>query len=241
MPTSQISFCSLHYTVYGHDGCEQSASVLRFSGQRKEPATGHYLLGNGYRAFNPVLMRFHSPDSLSPMGAGGINCYAYCGGDPINNTDPSGHLKLPRVRLLSIRPKAGFHKRNPDFKGERTVSPVVSGRVVDTVNKLGRGYGNQLGHIMTAAEWSDPQLLLVEGTTMKLLSNYGENLKRDAGLPVNPAATPITSQSQLSEAIGVLVPLYEKMKLAKYTPSAISWLHDPKRLAPKVREPGKAG
>ncbi len=232
---------SLQYTVYGHDGCSQYAPVLRFSGQRKAPVAGHYLLGNGYRAFNPVLMRFLSPDSWSPMGAGGLNCYVYCAGDPVNNTDPSGHFKLPRVRLPSVRPKAGFHMRNTEFKGKTTTSPVVSERIVGTVNELGLGYGNQLSHIMTSAEWSDPQILLVEGTTLKLISNYGENLKREAGWAVSQAAAPISSQSRLSEAIGVLVPLYEKMKLAKNTPSAISWLHDPKRQIPNVRDPGKAG
>ncbi len=232
---------SLQYTVYGHDGYSQYPSVLRFSGQRKESATGHYLLGNGYRAFNPVLMRFHSPDSLSPMGAGGFNCYAYCAGDPVNNTDPSGHFKLPRVQLQSVRSKAGFHMRNPELKGKTTTSPVVSERVVGTVNELGRGYGDQLSHIMTSAEWTDPQILLVEGTTQKLISNYGENLKREAGWTVSQAAAPISSQSRLSEAIRVLVPLYEKMKLAKNTPSAISWLHDPKREISNVRDPGKAG
>ncbi len=53
--------------------------------------TGYYLLGNGYRAFNPVLMRFNSPDSLSPFGKGGLNAYAYCAGDPVNRVDPTGH------------------------------------------------------------------------------------------------------------------------------------------------------
>ena len=36
-------------------------------------------------------MRFHSRDSLSPFGKGGLNGYAYCAGDPVNRIDPSGH------------------------------------------------------------------------------------------------------------------------------------------------------
>lgn len=63
-----------------------------FNGERADPVSGTYHLGNGYRAYNPVLMRFNCPDSLSPFGAGGINPYAYCAGDPINHTDPSGHI-----------------------------------------------------------------------------------------------------------------------------------------------------
>ncbi|WP_082044753.1 RHS repeat-associated core domain-containing protein [Pseudomonas sp. C5pp] len=70
-----------------------------------------YLLGNGYRAFNPVLMCFQSPDSQSPFGAGGLNCYAYCAGDPVNFSDPSGHMlkrKLPSPsHTLSKRPALG--------------------------------------------------------------------------------------------------------------------------------------
>jgi hypothetical protein len=59
--------------------------------------TGHYLLGNGYRAFNPVLMRFNSPDNLSPFGKGGLNSYAYCLGDPINLQDSTGAAALPKL------------------------------------------------------------------------------------------------------------------------------------------------
>ncbi|MEE4693607.1 RHS repeat-associated core domain-containing protein, partial [Pseudomonas alliivorans] len=40
--------------------------------------------------FNPVLMRFNSPDRLSPFGEGGLNAYAYCKGDPVNQVDPTG-------------------------------------------------------------------------------------------------------------------------------------------------------
>lgn len=67
-------------------------SLLGFNGQRPDSVTGHYLLGNGHRAFNPVLMRFNSPDKLSPFGAGGLNAYVYCGGDPINRIDPNGRM-----------------------------------------------------------------------------------------------------------------------------------------------------
>lgn len=65
-----------------------------FNGQRPDPVSGYYHLGNGYRAYSPVLIRFTCPDSLSPFGAGGINPYAYCAGDPVNRADPSGHFSL---------------------------------------------------------------------------------------------------------------------------------------------------
>ena len=81
------------YSPYGHHYLDKGLmSVLRFNGERPDPMTGHYLLGNGYRTYNPTLMRFNSPDSLSPFSKGGINTYAYCKGDPINFNDPSGHI-----------------------------------------------------------------------------------------------------------------------------------------------------
>ena len=79
----------LAYTPYGHRIPENG--LLCFNGERPDPVTGHYLLGNGYRAFNPVLMRFNSPDSWSPFGEGGINTYTYCSGNPVNYRDPTGH------------------------------------------------------------------------------------------------------------------------------------------------------
>jgi RHS repeat-associated protein len=64
---------------------------LGYNGEFSEPQTGWQLLGNGYRAYNPRLMKFHSPDSLSPFGEGGVNAYAFCEGEPVLNVDLDGH------------------------------------------------------------------------------------------------------------------------------------------------------
>ncbi len=73
---------------------------LGYDGQLHEPHGCWQFLGNGYRIYNPVLMRLHSPDTVSPFGEGGINAYAYCGGDPINNVDPTGRFALPLALLM---------------------------------------------------------------------------------------------------------------------------------------------
>lgn len=78
-------------------------SRLGFNSELPELATNHYLLGNGYRAYSSVLMRFLQPDSWSPFGLGGLNPYCYCDGEPVNPTDPSGHMPLWRP-WAPIRP-----------------------------------------------------------------------------------------------------------------------------------------
>ncbi|KAL6886046.1 hypothetical protein GGI43DRAFT_431856 [Trichoderma evansii] len=78
------------YMPYGYGTSES----LGFNGQWRDPITGWYHLGNGCRVYNPVLMRFHSPDQWSPFLSGEINPYAYCLNDPINHVDPTGHVSV---------------------------------------------------------------------------------------------------------------------------------------------------
>lgn len=96
------------YTAYGHRAQDAAVSgALGYNGERREDPTGRYLLGNGYRAFSPVLMRFTSPDDLSPFYDGGLNAYAYCGGEPMMNSDPSGHM------FRGIQPPTAPRPQNP--------------------------------------------------------------------------------------------------------------------------------
>jgi RHS repeat-associated protein len=117
------------YTSHGHRaGGSESSLPLGFNGELPAVLTGHYLLGNGYRAYNPVLMRFNSPDNLSPFERGGLNAYAYCEGDPVNNRDPSGHISgprfwaarmakavAPRAAKISLQPRSLYQQAADSF------------------------------------------------------------------------------------------------------------------------------
>ncbi|WP_247257999.1 RHS repeat-associated core domain-containing protein [Pseudomonas moorei] len=87
------------YTAYGHHPADRALGRLPgFTGEYPDFITGHYPLGQGERFFNPVLMRFNSPDELSPFDErAGINSYAYCEGDPINFIDPTGNMKFAMI------------------------------------------------------------------------------------------------------------------------------------------------
>ena len=100
----------LAYTAYGSQSGQRTAgSHLGFNGQLRERPTGWYHLGNGHRVYNPVLMRFHSPDRLSPFGKGGVNSYTYCEGDPINFEDPTGQYGQAIARLIQLSATTALH------------------------------------------------------------------------------------------------------------------------------------
>lgn len=85
------SISRIGYSPYGNlNPNQQPQSRLGFNGEFRERPQGWYHLGNGYRIYSAVLMRFHSPDRLSPFAEGGLNPYAYCLGDPLNYSDPTG-------------------------------------------------------------------------------------------------------------------------------------------------------
>jgi RHS repeat-associated protein len=118
---------AMAFSPYGYNALGVVAGTPRFNGERLDPVTGHYPLGNGYRTYNPVLGRFNSPDTLSPFGPGGLNAYSYCVGDPVNRTDPSGHIAIgkPLGRL--------FVPRAPKVAGAKPP------KVLTQFDKIGEG------------------------------------------------------------------------------------------------------
>jgi RHS repeat-associated protein len=67
-------------------GVQPIDNPLRFAGQYHDPETGwHY---NWHRYYSPELGRYITSD---PIGLeGGLNTYAYVGGNPVNMVDPMG-------------------------------------------------------------------------------------------------------------------------------------------------------
>ena len=156
---------TIGYSAYGEQSAQQEvASALGFNGQLREARLGWYLLGNGYRAYNTRLMRFHSPDSWSPFGGGGLNAYMYCVGDPVNRVDPTGHIgdvfklfvreniryRTPQ-QLAIANAKASARQKAISIlsRSSRSVEPSNPSRQSDAVSVIG-------GYIMGAPGARNP-------------------------------------------------------------------------------------
>lgn len=101
------------YTVYGF-GWPLSDDTLRigFKGEVLYAATASYFLGGGQRLYMPRIMRFNAPDKLSVFVSGEINSYAFCSGDPVNFSDPSGQARVS-ASVAANRPQRGAAKITP--------------------------------------------------------------------------------------------------------------------------------
>ncbi|MDR0277930.1 MAG: RHS repeat-associated core domain-containing protein [Paucimonas sp.] len=130
-------------------------SSLAFNGQMREHPQGWYHLGHGRRIYSPQLMRFHCADPLSPFDAGGLNAYAYCQGDPLNFTDPTGRAAedlYGMSYLVSILTAASSVHSLVKTDGLGGLHAVVTGVGI---------VGSILGVVSTSFSIKDPQSAVV--------------------------------------------------------------------------------
>ena len=76
---------------------------FRYRGYYYDTSIGLYYLNSRY--YDPETGRFLNEDLVSylePETIGGINLYAYCLNDPVNNIDPSGHLVMTLLIAMGI-------------------------------------------------------------------------------------------------------------------------------------------
>ena len=83
------------YDPYGNiltaTGTMAEINPLRYRGYYYDSETGFYYLQSRY--YDPAIGRFINADSYASTGQGfiGFNMFAYCGNNPANHYDPSGH------------------------------------------------------------------------------------------------------------------------------------------------------
>lgn len=96
------------YDAYGNCTVSGDTSLayrckIRYRGYYFDTETGLYWVQTRY--YNPAWCRWISPDTLDyldPETAHGLNLYAYCGDDPVNFTDPFGHIAVSLIVGLFV-------------------------------------------------------------------------------------------------------------------------------------------
>ncbi|MEX5343450.1 RHS repeat-associated core domain-containing protein [Pseudomonas sp. I2] len=153
------------YSAYGYASSLPSLrTLIGFNGESLELQTQNYFLGSGYRAFSPILMRFYSPDSWSPFGQGDLNTYAYCQGDPINRSDPSGHSGVlirffkgigNRLGMRTPRPATANTNRSSFPENRQT---LIHSRSSNSLGGGSSGYNASLESNTTTSSTTPPSL-----------------------------------------------------------------------------------
>ena len=81
-------------------------NAIGFDGQRTDPGTKWQMLGNGHRAYNPVLRHFMTEDPI-------LEGYTFGSNNPIMNIDPSGNMSKSLMTFMKYFNIAGTALFNP--------------------------------------------------------------------------------------------------------------------------------
>ena len=109
--TNGAKVVSYSYDAYGNCTIDSSttnydlahANPIRYRGYYYDEDSKLYYLNARY--YSPEFRRFISPDDtayLDPENVNGLNLYCYCNNDPVNYTDPSGHIDISTLILCGL-------------------------------------------------------------------------------------------------------------------------------------------
>jgi len=146
---------TLHqYSPYGYRIVDHEwENWLGFKGEVIFPASYYYL--GSYRVYDSELMTFCSPDDASPFGIGGPGTYAFCGGDPVNYHDPSGHTRVSHLSAVLAPPIMTTKEfRIAVAVGSILTAPIGGGALAAVLGATAGGL--ELASILI--EDTDPQL-----------------------------------------------------------------------------------
>ena len=99
-----------------------------YKGYYYDNETEFYYLLNRY--YYPEICRWISPDSiedLNPESINGLNLYAYCGNDPINRFDPSGHAFISVLVGLGIAALIGAGIGAASYTAGQLIDYAITG------------------------------------------------------------------------------------------------------------------
>ncbi len=128
--------CKIDYTI---NSDLAHTNPIRYRSYYYDDETQLYWVSPRY--YSPEICRWISPDSIEYLDietVNGLNLYCYCGNDPINNIDPSGHFAVTTLIILGLigvgavvgGTVAGVNCYNNGSTGWELVGDILGGALI---------------------------------------------------------------------------------------------------------------
>ena len=161
---------------------------IRYRGYYYDVETQLFYCNSRY--YSPELCRWISPDSieyLDPQSINGLNLYAYCGNDPVNRFDPTGHAFISVLVGLGIAALIGAGIGAASYTAGQLIDYAITGDFEWSWGGfIGSTVGGAIGGAITFATagiggaFATMAGAFLSGAAMTSSTMIGENIAGDA-------------------------------------------------------------